>query len=300
MNLDLQIDVSVLVGTVLSLRRRAEAECLQPSLGEADALLNITPDNIRHWEWIVDQGQAETSARRLALPLVAQSTKTESLTRLHEWLLGVMFSIPYLAQWHQELSIPRLRSERYRVERYLNKVPIGDRSVRSSRELRQRRKDWRQLIMRTWLVDSLEWDMQGGYAASRFTTGQDSELTILAAGSSDVITADETDLDRMGEETGLLRQPPANLVSLRYLKDVEKLNELGLPSPNVPRNAIERAARALDQYAEEPVATLIWKDRDGYATSVADPVKEDTAGISNTERSHQIVTPPGVGALVVM
>jgi hypothetical protein len=117
--------------------------------------------------------------------------------------------------------------------------------------------------MRTWLVDSLEWDMQGGYAASRFTTGQDSELTILAAGSSDVITADETDLDRMGEETGLLRQPPANLVSLRYLKDVEKLNELGLPSPNVPRNAIERAARALDQYAEEPVATLIWKDRDG-------------------------------------
>jgi hypothetical protein len=251
MNVNLKVDLLALATTLLSLRRRAEGECLQSSLEEADGLLEITIHQIRHWELVAEQNRANSTFGQLILPDSAQSTKAESLTRLNEWLFGVMNSIPYLADWHRWITsnlIPQLNATR--STQYF---------AASERNL-LKRSDWERLMIKTWLFDGTNWDVSDGYAASCFTNSRESELTVLASGTSDDYEIDEANLDGIRDDMRLLKNPVANLDLLRGLQKPEDMNELNLPSPGAGSEVIERAEKALRKYVEEPSISLLTSD----------------------------------------
>nr|KAK5448804.1 hypothetical protein LTR18_001892 [Exophiala xenobiotica] len=248
MNVNLKVNLLALATTLLSLRRRAEAECLQLSLEEADGLLGITIQQIRHWELVVEQNRADSAVERLILPDNARSTKAESLTRLNEWLFEVMTSIPYLADWHRwttSSQMPRLSA---------NNATGNAQTFAEKEPALLNKDDWERLTIKTWLLDGTNWDIPDDYPASSFTNSRESDLTVLDSGSSNDhdILVGEADLDRFGDDIGLFKQPVANLYLLRGLKRIEDVNELTLPSPGAGSEVIKRAENALRKYAEEP------------------------------------------------
>ncbi|KIW23691.1 uncharacterized protein PV07_11871 [Cladophialophora immunda] len=243
MNVNLKVNLLALATTLLSLRRRAEAECLQLSLEEADGLLGITLQQIRHWELVVEQNRANSAVERLILPDNARSTKSESLTRLNEWLFEVMTSIPYLADWHRWMTSSQIPQQ---------KEPEKEPTILKKEPPLLKKDDWERLTIKTWLLDGTNWDIPDDYAASSFTNSRESDLTVLVSGSSNDHDIGEADLDRFGDDIGLFKQPVANIYLLRGLKKIEDVNELTLPSPGAGSEVIERAEKALRKYAEEP------------------------------------------------
>jgi len=238
LKVDLKVDLLALAITLVSLRRRAEAECLLSSLQEADGLLGITIPQIDHWEQTAEQNRADSTFHRLILPDSARSTKAESLTRLNEWLFGVMTSIPYLADWHRWMASGQIRQ--------LN-TNIGTQSVHHQ----LKRDNWERLTIKTWLFDGTNWDVPDGYSASLFTDSRESELTVLYSGSGDDNEMEEANLDGLQDDIRLFKQPVADLYLLRGIRMVEDVNQLTLPSPHAGSEAIKRADKALQEYAEE-------------------------------------------------
>jgi hypothetical protein len=86
---------------LLSLRRRAQAESLEESLLEADALFRFGPEQVEIWQELT-HARLDFNEEKLPLPNETDSSikAKEHLTRTNEWLLEELYSAPHLAELH--------------------------------------------------------------------------------------------------------------------------------------------------------------------------------------------------------
>lgn len=123
----LGVNVCHLARRLLSLRRRAEQESLSDVIVEADKVLEISADVIANWQKLADEEQHQLHKDQ-SLRLdhqIYHVNPYESLLRLDEWFLTVMFVIPHLADLHQSM-IPSFVREELKLESSRKSVQYRD------------------------------------------------------------------------------------------------------------------------------------------------------------------------------
>jgi hypothetical protein len=230
---------------LLLLRRRAIAEGLSESLAEADKLLGLTQSHFSQWEALSAQYTKDNGGKTLVFAdRTPHVNATESLARMNEWLLTVMYSTPYLAEFHRPLTSSLLA----RFNESTSDIKGFSRVDRDEYDL-MKRDEWQRLTLKLWMFDGVGLEVPGGYAASTFTDSRESEMTIMAYDSGEAGGIHWADFD---EDTMVLLQPLVDDRQLRGLKQVNFITELNLPPSGATQRHMECAAEALKSYIEEP------------------------------------------------
>lgn len=235
---------------LLALRRRAMAESLNESLIEADKLLGLTQSHIAEWEILSAQHAEERTERLLVLPDKNPAvSNTELLSRMNEWLLEVMFSSPYLAQWHRLMTSYLFHQNRvpFHARRaYMASVSFGNIILLD-------RDEWERLLFKFWLLDGARSKGFGDHhAATIFTDIRESEMTMLAYFGEDEQDVENADEDVPGESV-MLKQPIWGRDLVKGIKEVNSPVELSLPPSSATPKSILSSTEASRRYAEEPV-----------------------------------------------
>lgn len=194
------------------------------------------------------QGHNDVSGHGLVLPgYMGRSRVAESLTRIKEWLFGVMMADSRLSEWHRALTEHRL-SQAKRLSR-----PVDDDDpaplVRLSRD------EWARLTIRFWLFDGATSEGYGP-ATTSFTNTQESELTVLPYESDNIVKdVEDSEMDTgTSEYHTIIMQPHIDRHHLIMLRDdrLEAERWAGMPPTEVGSSLVERAIKAVQEYQEEP------------------------------------------------
>ena len=252
-NVALQPNLSSLAAYVLSLRRRAEAEGVVDSLEEADNLLGIGSLQLSQFEILASSATPDKKDEKLPLLQSARVSSKESLIRMNEWLFAVMDSIPYLSDWHRGMTGSLIAVSRRSLPG--PEVYVGVDSALPRKETigsLMRRDEWERLTVKTWLLDGTNLDAPRAYAASSFTNSRESDMTVLASHSG--VSIDEEGGDPIRKEALLLKQPTADIRTLRRFLEFDAIEEYELPPEAASTDQIKRARQALQDYVEEESA----------------------------------------------
>ena len=256
-NNNLRINVFRLAGRLLSLRRRAEQESLSDAVVEADEVLGISADSVASWEALADLGQRQHDQGQL-LQLDHHTFRVnpdESLVRLNEWFLTVMFANPHLVALHQSMIQSLMRSvtsgsssDALLSEKVIKKLNL---QVEQSLGGVQDRDLWERLTIKSWFFDQARPLNAAGYPASHFTDSAESDMTVMA--SSDDIDGELHEVEGgLGAEAQHIRQ----VLTIPRLNLTENFGDIDLAPEKATERSLARAAEALQEYKVEPAAQL--------------------------------------------